>query len=205
MIAILTGDLIGSRKINSVSLWLEPLKEALRFFGKSPADWEIYRGDSFQLLIRNPEDALKAAIYLKAAIKSLKAMDVRIAIGIGDMEYKSKRISQCNGSAFVYSGDLLKELESGKRTMGILSSREDFNAEINIILDLALAIMNSWSPGAADVVKNQLEGDFDLQIDLAKVMGTSQVAVSKALKRAHFKEVMAFNTLYGIKIKNYFS
>jgi len=59
MEAIIIGDLINSRQVEP-SEWMPALKKALKKYGKEPKNWEIFRGDSFQLNTK-PEDALMAA------------------------------------------------------------------------------------------------------------------------------------------------
>ena len=63
MIAIITGDIINSEKHPSFE-WMEMLKKFFNEFGPSPMNWEIYRGDEFQLKV-NRENALLTAIKLK--------------------------------------------------------------------------------------------------------------------------------------------
>lgn len=70
MICILTGDIKGSRKAKSEN-WLADLKELFQKFGKNPADWEIYRGDEFQIEIRNCEEALLIAFQIKAFLRTI--------------------------------------------------------------------------------------------------------------------------------------
>ena len=113
MNAILTADIINSRKLSSKK-WMADLKAFLNTFGKSPNDWEIYRGDEFQLEIRNPEDALLVAYQLKAFFKCIN-LDIRISIGFGERTYKARKITESNGSAFIRSGetfDTLKKKET---------------------------------------------------------------------------------------------
>jgi hypothetical protein len=57
MTSVITGDIINSRSRSS-SEWIDDLKNVLRRVGESPKYWEIYRGDSFQLEIENPKEAL---------------------------------------------------------------------------------------------------------------------------------------------------
>ena len=75
MVAILTGDIINSRK-SSVETWLPVLKSALANIAAEKY-WEIFRGDSFQIQVV-PEEALLKAIYLKSVIRTIKDLDVRI-------------------------------------------------------------------------------------------------------------------------------
>jgi hypothetical protein len=54
MKAVITGDIINSRK-SCFGIMDGDLKDILKDYGNEPKDWEIYRGDSFQLII-NPVD-----------------------------------------------------------------------------------------------------------------------------------------------------
>ena len=67
MIAVLTGDIVNSKSENA-EVWLEALKSTLELYGKTPKDWEVFRGDSFQLVVSN-EKAILASIHIKCAIK----------------------------------------------------------------------------------------------------------------------------------------
>ena len=56
-------------------------------------------------MIRKPENALHYAIRIKASLKSNENIDVRMAIGIGDITYNAHKVTESNGSAFVFSGE----------------------------------------------------------------------------------------------------
>ena len=75
MIAIITGDIINSENHPS-SQWLDLLKQYFNQFGASPMNWEIYRGDEFQLKVTE-KNALFTAIRIKAMLKTIKGLDVR--------------------------------------------------------------------------------------------------------------------------------
>jgi hypothetical protein len=49
-----TGDIINPERY--LLLWMKDLKSVLNAYGNEPKDWEIYRGDSFQLVV-DPADA----------------------------------------------------------------------------------------------------------------------------------------------------
>ena len=82
MNCIITGDVKGSRRAKSQN-WLDGLKQLFQQFGKTPKDWEIYRGDEFQLEVKNCEEALLVAFQVKAYLRSIK-LDARMSIGVGD-------------------------------------------------------------------------------------------------------------------------
>jgi len=139
MTSIITGDIINSRE-NNPQIWMPLLKDVLNKYGSEPTQWEIYRGDSFQIEIP-PIKALKVAILIKASIKQFKKLDVRIAIGIGDKSYTSKKITESNGSAFVNSGKCFEQLK--KNSLAIKSPFKGFDIQMNLLLELALLTMNN--------------------------------------------------------------
>src|SRR5690606_38384357 len=106
MIGVITGDIINSRKIADSGKWLSTLKAVLMTEGPTPKVWEITRGDSFQVEIAQPENVLRKALHIKALIKRMAGLDVRMAIGIGTKTYHAAKISEANGDAFVRSGRL---------------------------------------------------------------------------------------------------
>ena len=71
MIAVIKGDIVSSRKIADPEKWLLPLKALFNEWGASPGQWELVWGDTFQLEIERPEEALKRALQVKALIKKI--------------------------------------------------------------------------------------------------------------------------------------
>ena len=199
MIAVITGDIIQSREIQP-ELWLKILKKELREIGKSPLNWEIYRGDSFQAELKNPAEALARAILIKAAIKSVRGIDVRMAIGFGDKSHAASSITQSNGSAFVRSGEKFEQLVKEKRTLAILSPWKEFDTDINLFIRLALIAMDDWTTNSAEIVKASIEHPEKSQEELGKLLGIKQNAVSSRLKRAHFEEIQELIEIFRTKI-----
>lgn len=199
MIAILTGDIINSRK-TTVEIWLPVLKSALASI-TTEKYWEIFRGDSFQVQIP-PEDALLKAIYLKSVIRTIKDLDVRIAIGIGEKKFSSKKITESNGEAFIYSGEKLDALKEERITLAVQSPWKEFDYEINVSIRLALIAMDNWSPISAEMIKLSIENTGVSQKELAEITSKSQSTVSEALKRARFNEILELDALYRKKLNS---
>jgi hypothetical protein len=195
MISVLTGDIINSRK-SVPGNWLGLLKAELNAVGKSPAIWEIYGGDTFQLRMDDPLEALQIAIKIKAAIKTVKPLDVRIAIGIGEMTFQSKKITECNGSAFVASGEKYNLLKKERQNLAVKSPWPEFDATMNLCLRLGLIVMDKWSVNAAEMVQLALLNPLASQSALGTMLDKRQNTVSTRLARAHFGEVMEINELY---------
>ena len=198
-VSVLTGDIINSRSLPA-DTWLTILKNALSAIG-SKKTWEIYRGDSFQIKTI-PEDALLHAIYLKACVRTIKNLDVRVALGIGDVNFSGKKITESNGEAFISSGEKLDELKRERLNLAIQSRWPEFDYEMNVSIRLALIAMDSWSQISAEMVKLSIENTGISQKDLAELANKSQSTVSEALKRAHFNEIIELNNLFKKKLNS---
>ncbi|MFK7783917.1 MAG: transcriptional regulator, partial [Crocinitomicaceae bacterium] len=186
MIAVLTGDIVNSRDIDP-KLWLKELKNELSEHGLQWKDWEVYRGDSFQLKVPQ-EKALEVAVFIKARIKKFKELDVRIAIGLGDIDYVAERVTESNGSAFSNSGECFDSLK--KSNLEIRSSWQHFDRTINLMLHLAALTMDSWSPVSSQILLTGLKFPELNQIELAeKLQKKSQGTISEGLKRGGYEEI----------------
>lgn len=202
MVAVITGDITNSRKRENPLEWLHPLKDCLNRYGSTPLDWEIFRGDSFQLVVESPSRVLSAAFHIKANLLSISDLDVRLSIGVGEVSHRAKKVTESNGSAFVNSGTLFDELKSGGKTLGLITQSEEINEWVEPTLALARVIADAWTPGTARVIAAQLAYPDYSQTQLGNVLGMSQAAVSKALKRGHFMEVMHYANFLGKKLNN---
>jgi hypothetical protein len=200
MVCVITGDIINSKKVNPKN-WLIPLKTELNTTGKSPKYWEIYRGDSFQVVISNPLDGLKTAIKIKARLKSIKHINVRMAMGIGNLTYNAPNITESNGTAFVNSGEKFELLKKEKQNLAVKSNWPEFDKEINLYLRLSLIAMDSWTVNAAEIVKTAMENPNKSQEELGQIVRIKQNAISTRLKRAFYDEIMEVNEMYVNKLK----
>src|SRR5579871_719521 len=106
--AVLTGDIVNSTLLSAESeqILLRALAQVL-----APYKTEYYRGDSFQVYIPSPGDALQTAIHCRMLAIALTAeedepvlSDIRIAIGIGSVNGKIRALGTAKGDAFLRSG-----------------------------------------------------------------------------------------------------
>lgn len=199
MTSVITGDIIGSRQQKS-DHWVDDLKNILAPFGSTPNKWEVYRGDEFQIEIPNPEDALLAAILVKAHLRALKS-DARMSIGFGDKTHNAKRISESNGSAFIHSGELFETLKKQKVTLALRTGDNSFDEKLNLMLQLALTFMDSWLVQSAEFVAVAIENPTLSQEELGQKLGINQAAVSRRQKRAQFDLVMNLDRYFRKEIK----
>ncbi len=200
MISIITGDIINSRTIDS-ERWLAVLKQELNALGNDPKHWEIYRGDSFQIEILVPDEALLQAIRIKAAMKTIKGLDVRMAIGIGKKSHDTKKISEANGSAFIRSGEGFEALKSLRQTLAVFTGNTQFDEHINLYLKLALIAMDNWTPGAAEFVQLSLQHPTASQTEIGAMLGISQSSVSERQQRSYLPDILEMEALFRKKLK----
>ncbi|WP_406683125.1 transcriptional regulator [Seonamhaeicola sp. MEBiC1930] len=199
MTSVITGDIIKSRE-TIPSIWIDALKTSLSSLNPDNRFWEIYRGDSFQIEIANPSESFLAAVYIKACIKTIKGLDVRLAIGIGDKTHEGKDVTESNGDAFIFSGETLETLKKIKQNLQIKTQNIELNKELNLYFKLLLVNIDNWTINSAEIVKLSIDNPNALQHDLAKMINTKQDAVSKRQKRAGLENILELNQLYQKKV-----
>lgn len=188
MIAILTGDIIRSKKI-ATEIWLPILENCLSKFGDKPKSWDIYRGDSFQLET-SVENALLATLSIITAIKQLPKIDVRISIGIGEKDYQGTSITTSNGSAFVNSGEAFEML--GKKKLGIKTLNSNHTNQLQTELQLVRALTEKWTSNMCETISCSLENTKLNQTEIAEILNKPQSQISRELKAANYYEIMDY-------------
>jgi len=203
-VAILTGDLVKSRSIKDadIGIVINSLKETFDELNKkilsNKASFQIFRGDSFQAIIPNPELALVTGIIIRARLRAFESgnrvigakksdkpinyayTDARIAIGIGDVSYFGDKISESQGEAFQRSGYLLDKLKKENERLGIDCSWENLNKEFYVESKLADAVISRWTANTAIAVFLRLL-DRKNQSELARALNITQPALHKRL------------------------
>ena len=190
MKGIITGDIINSTAIpvehrGELLSAIETTAKELQSL--APFKYEIFRGDSFQIMVEKPEKAMYIAILLKAGLKSrtpkkIKMLwDARIAVGIGNVTYEGDRLLTSDGEAFHYSGWEFDEL--GKRNLSIRTRWEDTNDELNVSTAFANDIIDNWTRNQAQIVYISLTQNLT-QKDIALKLGKSKQNISKLFASA---------------------
>jgi hypothetical protein len=191
MTSVITGDIINSRNVSN-EIWIASLKDIF----KEVDAGQIYRGDSFQIEIENASEVLLTAIKIKSAIKMIKEIDVRMAIGIGSKNFSAKKVTEANGEAFINSGFAFDHLLK-KQTLAMKSPWLEIDKQINISFALSLLIMDNWTVNSAEFVQFSLKNPNLTQKEISKNLRISQSSVSERRKRSGFDEIM--------KLEEYFS
>lgn len=200
MQTIITGDIVNSRAVES-EVWLHSLKKLFKEIAHSEEDWDIFRGDSFQISV-HPEDAFRISVLIKTVIKmcSDKKIDVRMAIGIGAENSRENRVSESTGQAFVYSGELLEDLTKVDVHLGIKTPWKRIDEEFNMMFKLALIVLNSWTENTSEVAHEIFKTPKITQTELAKKFGLAQSTINARIKRGSVYQIAELETYYRKRI-----
>ncbi len=184
--SIITGNVLRLNNIPT-QIWMHSLKTVLMQFGHQGAEWEIYNSDYFHLKIP-PQQSLEAMMLIKAYIRQHKGLDIKLAAGIGCIDYHGSKITESNGSAFEYAQACVDQMK--KDRMLIKTAWKDFDNTINIMLRLLAVYTDSWTVNTAPILVKALSAPWANQQQLARLLNLkAQSSVSEALKRAGYDEI----------------
>ncbi|QIG90821.1 MarR family transcriptional regulator [Chryseobacterium sp. POL2] len=193
MKAVITGDIIDSQKFGA-EVWFQALQKI--FEGKTSQEWENYRGDEFQYLVPNAEDAFLEFLKIKAGIKKIQDLDVRISIGLGDQNFVAEKVSQSNGTAFVNSGRNLERIKAEKVNLHIASEKPELDEQLNLIFKWVSLTLDSWSVMSAEIVEMFLCNPNLNQDEAARQLNVTQSSISQRLKRANYDLLIETEAYY---------
>lgn len=202
--AVLTGDLVGSSRLtSSQSLqameWLRMSASLFEkcFPGSLCGSMDTFRHDSWQLLLNRPEQAFRAAIFLRTALRMASEAktkyDTRISIGIGPVEYIDEgRITNSRGTCFTLSGKGIDTMKGSSLALRIATNEvASWSDMIHAVIPLLDCITTEWTPTESRAVNAALMGLTQEEsaahwISKESAHPTRQ-AVGNSLIRAHWK------------------
>ncbi|PQJ32972.1 hypothetical protein BST92_14045 [Nonlabens arenilitoris] len=193
MEVVIAGDIIGSKK-NIPDDYLSVIEPILKHYCKKNM-YQIYRGDSFQGWIHTPGQALYASLHIKAALKVRDTLDVRVAIGLGDINLIDQNIALSTGTALTRSGELLDSLKDKDQNL-MVSSGNPLDRYMNTALKMALLSLDHWTANGAAVINQIMSKPHITQEELGQKLGIKQATASRRLDRAHWKEIQELLHLF---------
>lgn len=201
---IITGDIVNSSNIkgedrNKLLSIINGLVVELKSI--SLLKVEIYRGDSFQIYVDNPSQALKIAILIRAKLRSYddKKWDTRLAVGIGCVDFESENVVTSDGEAYLNSGREFDKL--GKKRLGVCTPWSDFNKELLVSTAFADNIISKWTSKQSKAVFLLISKDIT-QKQLAEEMNTKPQNISQTLLKANESLFVAYIKRYESVINN---
>lgn len=172
--AVLTGDLVGSSAADperrelyrrQIHATFERLAVALPKLRCPNAliGWQVFRGDSFQAVLRDVDGCVRVAVMVRAGIRSFPSppkralLDARVAVGLGPVDLlREGAVSEGDGPAFRLSGRLLDSM--GKSRLAMAGEPHlPVHAALSA-LPLVDAVVSRWTARQAQVAFLALQG-----------------------------------------------
>ena len=141
------------------------------------------------------------ALQIKALIKSVKNLDVRMSIGVGSEDFKGASVSESNGTAYKRSGRIFETLREEKLNLAIATGNEKEDQSLNLMIKLALNFMDEWTSVSAEIIAIALANTKISQQDIAEQLNIKQSAVSQRQKRARLDLVQELLSYYPQTVK----
>lgn len=183
MPAVITADIVnfslmpvrqGKKVINSLQLILQPHR------------YEFYRGDSFQVYVKDPLVAFPLVLLFRSLARSSGFLfDIRASIGIGKVNVPVRALKTAGGQAFVLSGRSFDELRS--QHLCITTPDVTANNVLKVISWFTDHIFEKLTPKQAEVFLQLLQGKT--QMEIARKLKKSQSTVNKHVQTGNWSEL----------------
>ena len=197
--SVITGDIVKSSRLSLdkhkllIRVMRNSSKEISKIFPDAlKYEPELFRGDSWQLLIKKPELALSIAIFYRAYLKAkmqLDSIDSRMAISIGTVDFAQSSFGV--GDAYKISGKALDK--KGKRKIKFVSDILQNSDVIDLVIQNTDFISAKWTSRQCKITLLALQNYS--QKTIAAKLRISQQAVSKQIDAAGWM-IVADNIYY---------
>lgn len=205
MKCVITSDVVNSTKISAekrdiLLSVLQRIENDLQTI--CVTNIEVYRGDSFQVLVEDASKGMLCAILIRAGLMCFAPeedkWDARLSLGIGDVQYENRRVTMSDGEAFRLSGRTFEEI--GKRRLVVTTISEDINEELTLSCAFADDIISGWSKKQAQLMYQVLLKGTPRK-ELADLHSTSVQNIGKKLRAAKENLVVLFLRRFELLIK----
>lgn len=201
-IAVLTGDIVDSsglerRAEQPVSALITSTGQKVQkhFQAEVHGQIDVFRGDSWQVAVKDPSRALRIGLYFRSLLRSDFGIDSRVSIGFGDFDYlPAENISTGTGQAFTLSGQGLEAcLKPIRMSLSFPAGSQDLGGGgLQIITQLLDLQAGRWTAGQSQAMAGAL-----LTLTQAEIAASwqpesiSQQAVSQHLENAGWTQIKA--------------
>ena len=123
--------------------------------------------------------------------------NARMAIGIGDEQTRTARVSENWGSAYTLSGRGLNELENNLSIFTEFPQQKHWAAEFSLLS----LICDEWNTAGAAAIHELLVAPDLTQTELGKRLKVSQANISIALQRSNWNAVKNYLDFFEANFK----
>jgi hypothetical protein len=184
-----TGAVITADIVNSTLLTREQEKKLLSQLTVVLQEYkyEFYRGDSFQVYLKNYQLALLVVLLSRATARAFSySFDVRASIGIAQVEAPVRSLKTATGEAFILSGRAFDEMDMDER-LKIQSADEQANIALRLIASYCDHLFRHMTPKQAAVLNELLKGRT--QMEAAKKLHITQATLNQHAQAAGWNEI----------------
>lgn len=199
--AVITADIVNSTALPKPDLKkmmknLEAVLQEHRF--------EFYRGDSFQVFVKNPSDALSVVLKVRTTAMKLSASsspetDIRASIGIGLVKPPIKVLHTATEEAFVLSGRAFDGMGGERLLITCNETNKKVQLGLKVVAHFADYIFRRITTKQAAVVLELLMKRT--QVETAKKLKKSQATVNKHLQAAGWPDIEELLNDYRLLIE----
>ncbi|MEO5685071.1 MAG: hypothetical protein ABIQ88_20675 [Chitinophagaceae bacterium] len=188
--AVLTADIVNSTRLGAAAekKLLKVLQQLL-----APYQFEFYRGDSFQVFLKDGGAALRVALLCRTAAISIAltsvtvSSDVRISIGVGKTKSPAAGLGAARGEPFVLSGRAFDEIAKTGTRLAIASANELANEGLQVLADYINAIFKVMTGKQAGVIFELLKGNT--QQAVAAKLKKSKSTINQHVNAGRWPEI----------------
>ncbi|WP_205513433.1 hypothetical protein [Longitalea arenae] len=183
---VISGDIVGSSLLKPAAR--KKLQQLFdNFLSNAVVQWpdmqaQQYRGDSLQaILTYNRLAALRIVLMFQSYLMK-QNYKIRMAIGVGTINFKSGQVITSDGPAFQASGPYLDALTRTGELISIAGHDEEFTSEWQVHSASLNYIIGHWSPQQAEAIYLQLQDHT--QATMARILNIKQPSVHQRLQGA---------------------
>ena len=188
--AVLTGDIVNSTKLKAAEekKLIKTLTTILQ-----PYPFEFYRGDSFQVYLKDAAHALRIALLCRTAaiklfqLRDIYESDIRISIGIGAVQKPVRSLGSAKGEAFVLSGRGFDELQKNETRLAIITEKNIATTGAAVIADYVNSLYKELTSKQAEVIFLMLQGEN--QQHIAETLNKSKSTINQFTISARWSEI----------------
>jgi hypothetical protein len=188
--AVITADIVNYTQIPKADQ--EKLIMELSFLA-TPNSIEFYRGDSFQLYLENPGEALRLVLQLRTFAKSINQVsmmpqtDIRSSIGIGSADEPVKAINTATGEAFTLSGRNFDNMAKSDQRLIIQAEIPLVNPALRLMAYFSDYLLEKLTSRQSAVIFERLNNQT--QIEVARKLNKSQATINQHLQAAGWSAI----------------
>lgn len=203
---VVLGDVVGSREIADRPSFQDQLTAAIdqineRHADALAADFAILKGvDEIGGVL---ESVRPIAAVQRTLARAVHPEQIRIAAVVGriDVNPDGTRISMMDGTALSEADETLSTLESETLTFSLEGEHPEFDRLISDEINLLDMIRADWSERQLEVITEYER--LGTQKAVADSLGVSPQAISKSLRTARAKRVLAIEERLEATLQSY--